>query len=148
MSEDGTAEELWSLPQAGLPLAPDPRIHVSALPPAGRDGWGGPARPIVYGGPAGLPSVIVGLHDDGDDLPAGLALLDGPTGAERGRWSGPESTPGAGGLVAIVRASGADVRVAAATEQARVAHLGSALTLADDADTDGVPDVVAANRAP
>ncbi|MBI5500545.1 MAG: hypothetical protein HY907_09900 [Deltaproteobacteria bacterium] len=145
--EDGTAEELWSVPASRLPLLPDPESTDSALPAAGGDGWGGPARPVVREGPAGLPAVLVESDGDGDGVSDRLTLLDGPTGAELARWNDPDSALGPGGIVAVARASGADVWLAAATESARVAHFHAGLVLSNDADGGDVPDVVAANRA-
>ncbi|MBI5488376.1 MAG: PQQ-binding-like beta-propeller repeat protein [Deltaproteobacteria bacterium] len=145
--EDGTTEELWSVPSSRLPLAPDPGGADSALPAAGNDGWGGPAGPIVQEGPAGLPAVLVESDGDGDGVSDRLALLDGPTGAELARWSDPDSALGPGGIIAVGRASGADVCLAAATESARVAQFHAGLALSNDADGGGVPDVTAANRA-
>ncbi|MBN1769830.1 MAG: VCBS repeat-containing protein [Deltaproteobacteria bacterium] len=141
---DGEPERLWESEPALVPLLPDPSRARFARP----DGWGAPAAPAVLPGPEGDPALLVARDADGDGLVDTLALLDGPTGLDLAVWT---TGPGATGLpsfTALARASGGGAVLAAAADDGRVALFDASLTLLDDGNGDGLPDVEVADALP
>lgn len=141
---DGGSERLWEAPPAVVPSLPDAARARFAAP----DGWGAPAGPVVLRGPEGDPALLVARDADGDGLPDTLALLDGPTGRDLAVWPPAGGAPHLPSLTAFARASGGGAALAVAFDDGRVALLDAALTLLDDLDGDGRPDVEAADALP